>query len=301
MGVERVPRRGPEPESGAWPLDHGCQLRDRAVRIPCGATEQIRTVVTPLCDHQLMDIAAVDAAAWQAWGTWATVAVSVVVGVFIWQQVRGLKQQVKEAKDLREAEMRPYVVVDFEVFERRPIILLTVANVGRTLARNVRLAFDPPLSSAIDQPDLRMDPVYMRMDGIEGTGGPVPRASYDGLWKAKGWEEVPPPVSEDPLAGVRLLSEGMPTLAPGRTIPIVFDSIFSRDGRGYPDAYTVTVSYVGEGDRQYEDTILLDLGVYRNIRCVENRNLNDIYGQVKRIADALQSGTNERRLRDLVP
>lgn len=168
---------------------------------------------------------------------------------------------------------------------------------GRTLARHVRFYFDPPLRSSLGQPEPNM--VYMRHPEVEGTSGATTREALDQVWRDKGWEEAPPPVVEDALADVRLLSEGLPSLAPGKTIPLVFDSIFSRDGKDYPDAYRVKVTYEGLGGRPYEEEILLDLGVYRNIQCIDTQGLNDIYKQVKRIADAVKSWTGAGRLKVL--
>jgi hypothetical protein len=54
--------------------------------------------------------------------------------------------QLGEARRLREARLRPFVTVDFEVEEK--IISIIVANVGATQARDVKVVFDPPLESA---------------------------------------------------------------------------------------------------------------------------------------------------------
>ena len=50
------------------------------------------------------------------------------------------------SRELRRDEARPYVVVDFEP-DRPPFMNLVVANLGRTMARNVRIETDPPLES----------------------------------------------------------------------------------------------------------------------------------------------------------
>lgn len=49
--------------------------------------------------------------------------------------------QANEARRLRKEQARPFVVIDFEIL--RTIIRLGIANVGRTLARDVQYSFDP--------------------------------------------------------------------------------------------------------------------------------------------------------------
>lgn len=60
------------------------------------------------------------------------------------------RHQVKEARDLREAQTRPFVVIDFQAGQN--LIFLTISNVGQTMARDVRFEFDPPLSSTVEPP-----------------------------------------------------------------------------------------------------------------------------------------------------
>lgn len=182
-----------------------------------------------------------DATGWAAAGSWATVAVYLLVLLYA-------RQQVNEARRLREAELRPFVVVDFDVFSRRPLIFLTISNLGRTLARNVKLTFSPELSSSLED-------------------------------------------EHDTLSSVRLLTEGMPTLAPGKHIPILFDSFITR-GNDRPDAYKVSLTYDGEGRRHYQETILLDLGVYRNIQYITTHDVHDVHAQVKKIAETLGKWTS---------
>lgn len=57
--------------------------------------------------------------------------------------------QVREARRLREEQARPFVTVDFESSSvSRNTINLVIENIGKTLARNVRVTFDPPLESS---------------------------------------------------------------------------------------------------------------------------------------------------------
>jgi hypothetical protein len=94
-------------------------------------------------------LAAVD---WLEWWTagrvvaTAAVAQLVVVG---WAALYA-RSQVREARTLREEQARPFVVVDLERWDQ-PFVNLVVANLGKTMARNVRISFDPPLESSFDK------------------------------------------------------------------------------------------------------------------------------------------------------
>lgn len=102
------------------------------------------------------------------WATWiaagaavATAVIYVVLGVVAYVQVR-------EARRLREEQARPFVVVDFEPGF---LIYITVANTGRTMARDVRITFDKPLQtslvrpSEIDESPLFREPILMMAPG----------------------------------------------------------------------------------------------------------------------------------------
>jgi len=57
---------------------------------------------------------------------------------------------VGEARRLREARVRPYVVLDFE--SESTFIHLTIESVGLLPARDVTLEFDPPIRSTCEDP-----------------------------------------------------------------------------------------------------------------------------------------------------
>lgn len=57
-------------------------------------------------------------------------------------------RQVGEARKLREATIRPFVVVDF--LHRGTIIELTISNIGKTMASDVTFDFDPPIKTTYD-------------------------------------------------------------------------------------------------------------------------------------------------------
>lgn len=196
-----------------------------------------------------MTLGALDAAAWGSLAAW--VGTVIAVASLAWQtrlSRKAQKDQAREAQEALAAQSRPFVVVDFDVVTERPFIFLTIGNLGKTLARNVQVRFDPPLSSALD--------------AEHGT-----------------------------LAEVRLLTQGMPSLAPGKNIPILFDSFIGR-GDDRPDAYEVTLTYDGDDDRHYEDTILLDLGVYRNMQYIKRHSVHDIHAELRQINATLKKWTS---------
>jgi hypothetical protein len=57
--------------------------------------------------------------------------------------------QVREARLTREDQSRPFVILDFEI-SRPPFIHLVVKNIGKSIARRVRIQTDPPLASSLD-------------------------------------------------------------------------------------------------------------------------------------------------------
>jgi hypothetical protein len=175
----------------------------------------------------------------------AQLVVLVAAAAFAWRQVG-------EARRLREAQTRPFVVIDFEV--ENFLAFLTVSNIGTTLARDVRFEIDPPLQTVI----------------------------------------------ENPLAEMKMLHDGIPTLAPRKTIRTLFDSLVKREPGQLPDAYSVIVRYSDETGRRFEEKLELDLAVYWNLTTVERRDVHDIHQRLKEMLAEMKkwrSGTGRGLLR----
>ncbi|MDP8928744.1 MAG: hypothetical protein M3O70_09260 [Actinomycetota bacterium] len=68
------------------------------------------------------------------------------MGVSLWFA----RQQVLAAKRTREDETRPFVVLDFDLDTGTHIISLVVENIGKTVARDVRIEFDEIPTSTLD-------------------------------------------------------------------------------------------------------------------------------------------------------
>lgn len=91
---------------------------------------------------QLPDFGAWSAADFAALGSMLTAAIAIaaaIVGYF----------QVREARRLREEQARPFVVVDIVSAPAWLNILnLEITNISSTVAKDVRMSFDPPLVSS---------------------------------------------------------------------------------------------------------------------------------------------------------
>jgi hypothetical protein len=85
-------------------------------------------------------IASLSSDNWQAIGSMGTLGVAVVAAVFA-------KNQVQEARRVREEQSQPQVIVDFE--PHSILMQIVVTNTGATTARSVKVAFDPPLTSTL--------------------------------------------------------------------------------------------------------------------------------------------------------
>lgn len=73
------------------------------------------------------------------------------------------RRQLNEAKELREAQTRPFVVIDLGS-SAHTLFDLVVKNIGSTLARDVRFEFNPPIRSTDD--DLDPNKLKMFREGI---------------------------------------------------------------------------------------------------------------------------------------
>jgi hypothetical protein len=161
---------------------------------------------------------------WAALAAWLTLLVLAGSLVFAWRQVH-------EATRLREAQVRPFVVVDFEV--ESVLIHLSIENTGRIAARNVRIAFKPEM-----------------------------RSSHNDPW--------PPERST-------LMSQGIPTLPPGKKYRFFLDSFPVRVEQGLPLTYEARVTYRMEGRKKpFDDIYTLDLTFLMGLGEVERKSVHDV-------------------------
>lgn len=81
--------------------------------------------------------------------SWSALAAIVTVFVYVALLIYAVKQ-VGEARRLREAQARPFVIVDFEPTSW--LLQLVVRNIGQTAAYDVSMTFNPPLDSSLPKP-----------------------------------------------------------------------------------------------------------------------------------------------------
>ena len=173
---------------------------------------------------------------WTA-STWTAVTALILFGAAVvaaWQVI--------EARRLREATLRPFVVVDFEVAAGE--VYLAVSNIGKTMARDVRITFDRHLESAVHA---GRDPNRLQQ-----------------------FEER--------------LASGIATLPPGKSIRMLFDLSAQRTPeQNLVDRYTVTASYTADAtNRRYEgQTMDLDFGIYRPLVWINKKGVHEIAGAVE--------------------
>jgi hypothetical protein len=70
------------------------------------------------------------------------------------QSAEAMDRSVAEMVEDRDQQIAPYVVVFFDHQTDSPIYDLVIKNTGRTAARDVEIAFDPPLQTSLKNYDI---------------------------------------------------------------------------------------------------------------------------------------------------
>jgi hypothetical protein len=92
-----------------------------------------------------------------------------------------------------------------------------------------------------------------------------------------------------PFRELKMFTEGIPSLPPGKRLPVLFDSGISRKPEdGHADVYHATIIYEGADGRQYTDEMTLDLGIYWNVERLNLASLDDVHKRLKEISDTLK-------------
>lgn len=90
------------------------------------------------------------------------------------------------------------------------------------------------------------------------------------------------------LDRMKMLNDGISTLAPGKRIMTFFD-VFNTRGDSLPTTHAVVVTYTDEeGHRSYEETLDLDLELYRYLSTIERRTIHDVHKQLQEIQKVLK-------------
>lgn len=159
--------------------------------------------------------------------------------------------QVKEARRLRHAQIRPFVVLDLDAQSEAPLIYLTISNLGNVMARDVRFQFAPRLSSTFD--DGRLPDVADLSILTKGIPTLPPGKKISFLF-------------DSAMARYKAKAD-------------------------HADRYDVRVKYVGESGQSYADTMALDLEPYWNLSHVERRKVHDLHERLKEIRDVMKKWT----------
>jgi len=135
-----------------------------------------------------------------------------------------------EMKSQREAEVAPYITAYFEIDRTSNSLFLKIKNIGKSVARNVRLQFNPTLKNTERTPHHSV-----------------------------------PKVEDSPL-----IKNGIETMAPGYEVRLVLDradryikEALNTDGY-VPMTYYLTLIYTSDfGPRETTMKYTLDLNLYR--------------------------------------
>jgi hypothetical protein len=76
------------------------------------------------------------------------------------------RRQLIQARELREEEAAPFVNVDVMPGARGWMLDLVIENIGKTLARDVCITFDPPLVTTLDDEDDQLADWSPLKDGV---------------------------------------------------------------------------------------------------------------------------------------
>lgn len=169
--------------------------------------------------------------------------------------------QYSEARSLRRAQVRPFVVIDFDVESVATIIFMVVKNFGTTMAYEVTFEFDKPVESSLDAEDR----------------------------------------NREKIGQLAVFTHGIPTLAPGKEIRFLFDSFIQRKNLPDAYVVTVTYQgqevrrWLRRRREVFEEKIVLDLGIYHQMGRVDRRGLHDIHDRLKEMLAEMKKWTASGR------
>lgn len=108
------------------------------------------------------------------------------------------------------------------------------------------------------------------------------------------WIEIDPPLEsaiDIDVGKLKMLNEGIATLAPGKKYRTFFDMGFRRAEaeRDYTMNHTVRVRYKDEkGKRSFDETLNLDMDQYMNMNTVTRHGLHDIHNELEKARKVLE-------------
>ncbi|WP_326830234.1 hypothetical protein OIE13_17045 [Streptosporangium sp. NBC_01810] len=158
-------------------------------------------------------------------------------------------RQLELEQQVHREQQEPYIVVDIQPSAFvSSVLLVVIENTGPTVARNVRITFDP------------------QIERFEEIGDP----------------------SRFILAESFLFKNGIPAMPPGRRIELFFDLGSNRLNSDLPKEYTVTVDCDGPGDRPVETmTYKIDLRIYEGTEQIHVKNIHDGVKMLEKVKEEL--------------
>ncbi|MDP9850283.1 hypothetical protein [Streptosporangium lutulentum] len=163
------------------------------------------------------------------------------------EQVNIALRQLELSEKVRREQQEPYVVVDIQPNSSiNKAFDLIIENVGPTVARNVKIAFDPPLERFEEREE----------GGLER------------------------------IAESFIFTEGIPFMPPGRRINLFLDFGYKRLNSDLPTGYIVTVNAEGPYGAVEPLIYKIDLGIYTGyVGSLTVKNIHDGVKALERIAD----------------
>jgi hypothetical protein len=87
-----------------------------------------------------------------------------------------------------------------------------------------------------------------------------------------------------PPRELKPLREGVPSLPPGKRIPIMFDLFTQRDSELFPDVFLVEIRFEAPAlGHELRDEAVLDLGLYRNVLHAIHHDIHDVHERLKEL------------------
>lgn len=115
---------------------------------------------------------------WEALSALSAVATTLILAgslIFAWAQLR-------QAKEQRQQQIRPYVVADFEPTQAsRQFFNFTIENLGLTVARDVQISFDRTPNRTVDSEDGSFLESSLMIKGIPTL---PPRKKISTFWES---------------------------------------------------------------------------------------------------------------------
>lgn len=100
------------------------------------------------------------------------------------------------------------------------------------------------------------------------------------------------------LPDLSLFKDGIPSLAPGRVIKVLFDHFPNRFEKKLPLSYTVAITYTDSQRRhEYTEQMVIDLNPYVGTNGINRDGLHEIHAQLKDLVKTLDRWTDSEGLR----